>query len=398
MSSVVHADRAGTEDSPHDVNARDVLLEEDLQEPFARISRLARRALGVQTAFVSVVDSRRQTFKGFDGLPPDLAAKGAVPARDSLCRLVVATGEQLAVRDGRTDPSVRESAMVVHHHMSAYAGVPLQVADGEVVGSLCVLDPEPRSWTDADMDLLAELAALAVSEMNYRLRLREVMGLESLALRLPEAVERLAEAVRTTASLAEDPSDRRLPRMADVMRARLRPVETLTEDLQQAAAHHRARRPPETVDLDLRDRVRHTVDLVRSSVREEDLLVVVPEEPVRVRVTLPDLDRALSLAVVTALHHLTEGPVSVEVSAAPGGGGRLRVAHAGPPIPVGDLLRVVGAFGTDEEDHPVDVRVGQGVTRARTSRAVAVTTKGATTVDVSLPGPPRARVPQPRAS
>jgi signal transduction histidine kinase len=351
----------------------------------------------VQTAVVSVVDARRQTFKGHDGLPPDLQTEGGLAMRDSLCRLVVASGERLLVRDGRTDPLVRDSAVVLAHHQSAYAGVPLEVEDGEVVGTLCVFDPDPHEWTDSDVELLNELAALAVSEMEYRLRLKEVGGLESLALRLPEPVERLGEAVRSTAAIAEDPFDPRLPRMADVMRARLRPVETLTEDLHEAAGRHRDRRPAETVTVDLRQLVERVVRLVRSSVREEDLAVDLPEDPVPVLATLPDLDRALTLAVMTAVHHLSDGHVTVDVRPAARGGGTLRVSHPGRAVPVSDLLRVVSAFGSDD-DRSVDVRVRDGVTRARSEQATAVTAEGGTTLEVSLAGPQHSRVPQPRAS
>ena len=395
MASVASAHPDGLEATPQ-ASARDLLREEDMREPFTRISRLARRGLGVQSALVSVLDPQRQTFKGHDGLTGDLASQGGLPTRDSLCRLVVASGELLLVQDGRSDPLVRESTTVVERHVTAYAGIPLEVADGEVVGTLCVLDPEPREWTQDDVEFLGELAALAVTEMDYRIRLKEMEGVESLALRLPEPVDRLCDAVRSTASLVEDPGDPRLPRMADVMRARLRSVETLTEDLQQAAARHRKRRPAETVTVDLRHHAQRAVRVMQPSVREGDLALVLPDEPVQVLATLPDLDRALSLTLMTALHNLTDGVVTVEVSPA-AGGGTLAVRLPGRPVPVGDLLRVVGGFGSDN-DAPVDVRVRNGVTRARNARATAVTGDGVTAVEVRLPGPRQGLVPQPRAS
>ncbi len=367
--------------------AQRALLAQELTDPFRRISRLARRILGVQVAIVSVVDPRRQTFKGHDGLPRRLAEEGGWSARDSLCRYVVASGEPLVVSDGREDPLVRESASITRNGIVAYAGVPLQVASGEVVGTLCVLHPEARTWTEDDLEVLDELAALAVTEMDYRLRLKEVEALESLALRLPEPVDRLGQAVSTTASLVEDPTDPRLPRMADVARTRLRPVETLTEDVQKAAVSHRQRRPEVTVTVDLRAHVRRAARLVEPSSRPEDLVAVLPDAPVPVTWTLPELDKALSVLIVTALQHLVGGAVRVEVAAHAPGGGRVRVVSPGRPMPASDLLRVVGAFSPSDGEQPVDVRSVRGTTRVRNQWASARSDRSGTTFEVTLPGP-----------
>lgn len=101
---------------------------------------------------------------------------------------------------------------------------------------------------------------------------------------------------------------------------------------------------------------------------------------------------------MTALHNLTHGAVSVKVTPGAKGGGALEVTLPGRPVPVGDLLRVVGAYSADDDAAPVDVRVRNGVTRARSARATAMTGNGVTTVEVRLPGPRHAFFPQPRAS
>ena len=46
-------------------------------------------------------------------------------------------------------------------------------ADGHALGSLCVLDTKPRDWTDDDLEVLRELAAIAMHEIEMRQLVRE---------------------------------------------------------------------------------------------------------------------------------------------------------------------------------------------------------------------------------
>jgi GAF domain-containing protein len=53
-----------------------------------------------------------------------------------------------------------------------YAGVPLRTADGFNLGTLCVLDYEPRAMSDVETRNLEDLAAMVVSELDLRLASR----------------------------------------------------------------------------------------------------------------------------------------------------------------------------------------------------------------------------------
>ena len=42
----------------------------------------------------------------------------------------------------------------------AYLGMPLALPDGHVIGALCAIDTVPRSWTAAELETVADLAAV----------------------------------------------------------------------------------------------------------------------------------------------------------------------------------------------------------------------------------------------
>ena len=52
--------------------------------------------------------------------------------------------------------------------MIAYAGIPLIDGQGQALGSLCVIDHRPRTWTEAEIELLADLATTVVAELESR--------------------------------------------------------------------------------------------------------------------------------------------------------------------------------------------------------------------------------------
>ena len=73
----------------------------------------------------------------------------------------------LVVRDARRHPVLRHNPGVRELGMVAYAGFPLY-AEGHVIGTLCAIDDVPREWSPEDLEVIADLAALAQSELDLR--------------------------------------------------------------------------------------------------------------------------------------------------------------------------------------------------------------------------------------
>src|SRR5579859_1538437 len=164
-------------DSLHDptrlVALRDSgLLDSPPEAAFDRFTRLARRLLHVPVALVSLVTDDRQFFKSAAGLAEPWATRRETPLSHSFCQYVVRTGEPFVVDDARAHPWVHDNPAIQDLGIMAYAGVPLTTPDGQVLGSCCVIDTQPRAWTGEELALLEDLAATIRTELTLRRELR----------------------------------------------------------------------------------------------------------------------------------------------------------------------------------------------------------------------------------
>ncbi|MFF5291278.1 SpoIIE family protein phosphatase [Paractinoplanes globisporus] len=136
---------------------------------FDRIAVLVERLVDVSAAVVTVLGVDRQYLPGQVGLPEELAAAREVPLTHSLSRHVVEDGQLLVVPDTRADPRMRDNQGVQELGALAFAGVPLTDSDGHVLGTLAVMDREPRAWTRSEIALLVELGEVCSSELRLRI-------------------------------------------------------------------------------------------------------------------------------------------------------------------------------------------------------------------------------------
>ena len=135
---------------------------------FDRFARLAARVAQAPTALVSVVTDERQHFAGLCGLPQPWADARQTPLSHSFCQHVVANGAPLVVGDAREDPVLCSNLAIPDLDVIAYAGFPIFAPSGHVLGSLCAIDPVPRVWQSGQLEALADIAALAGSELERR--------------------------------------------------------------------------------------------------------------------------------------------------------------------------------------------------------------------------------------
>jgi GAF domain-containing protein len=149
------------------------LLDSPSEEAFDRYTRLASRTLDAPVALISLVDADRQFFKSARGLDEPLKTKRETPLSHSFCKHVVASGESLVVGDARAEPLVRENPAVPELKVIAYAGVPLKSSNGQVLGTLCVIDHRPRDWQRDELDVLRDLGACLEDEIELRCLVRE---------------------------------------------------------------------------------------------------------------------------------------------------------------------------------------------------------------------------------
>lgn len=176
------------------------LLDSPAEAAFDRLTRLATTLLQVPIALVSLVDAHRQFFKSCVGLPEPWATQRETPLSHSFCQHVVASSVPLLIPDAREHPLVRDSLAIADLGVVAYLGVPLTTSTGDTLGSFCVIDTQPRAWTAAELAIVQELAASAVTEIELRRQTEvayqalraydELLGMVSHDLKNPVSVIR----------------------------------------------------------------------------------------------------------------------------------------------------------------------------------------------------------------
>lgn len=131
---------------------------------FDRLTALAARIMSTPVAIVSVVDHDRIWFKSHHGL--ELTEIDRDPG---LCASAVLQDGPWVIEDARADPRAKENPLVAGEFgLQFYAGVPLRTPDGHSLGTLCVLDFEPRTVSGEEVAILQDLAAMAMSELDLR--------------------------------------------------------------------------------------------------------------------------------------------------------------------------------------------------------------------------------------
>lgn len=161
---------------------------------FDRITALAARVFDVPIAIVSVVDHDRIWFKSHHGL--DVAQIDRAPG---LCASAILHHDPWIISDALRDPRALTNPLVAGElGLRFYAGVPLTVAGGQNLGTLCILDFEPRVMTDKETSTLADLAEMVVGELELRLASRRALEAAGEREKLKDAfVGMLSHELRT---------------------------------------------------------------------------------------------------------------------------------------------------------------------------------------------------------
>jgi signal transduction histidine kinase/CheY-like chemotaxis protein len=142
------------------------------QEPvFDRITEMAGLIYGAPVALIALVDRNRLRFLSRLGLElPELPRSG------SFCERVVESGKPLVIADAAAAPGWSgEPLHLGARRIGFYAGAPLRTPDGHIVGTLCVLDTEPRPGFGIEaLRQLRALADIVIDELELRLTSREM--------------------------------------------------------------------------------------------------------------------------------------------------------------------------------------------------------------------------------
>jgi|GEM_PF-1095532 len=143
------------------------ILDTEFDSRFDDLVVMASAQFGVPIAIVSLVDADRQWFKAMVGL--DVRQ---TPRRHSFCtHAIVGADEVMVVEDAKADPRFQGNPLVeTDPHIRFYAGAPIVTDSGAALGTVAVMDRQPRAFDAADRAMLARFAGTARSLLELHRR------------------------------------------------------------------------------------------------------------------------------------------------------------------------------------------------------------------------------------
>lgn len=140
------------------------LLDTPAEHYLDTLVRLTQDLAHVDTVLISLIDQNRQWFKARVGLDAS-----ETPRDISFCGHAILGDGTLLVPDAQQDPRFADNPLVLNPpYIRFYAGRPLRAGNGKAIGTLCMLDPRPRTLSQAQQANFRDLATLAEGYLQLR--------------------------------------------------------------------------------------------------------------------------------------------------------------------------------------------------------------------------------------
>jgi GAF domain-containing protein len=179
------------------------LIDAEAETVYDRITNLASKVIGVPVSLVSMVGADYQFFKSYVGLPEPWASNRRTPLSHSFCQHVVATNEPLIVSDARESALLRDNQAIPDLDVIGYLGMPLTLSDGKRLGSFCVIDSQPHTWSQLEIDIVQELAQIVTQEIDLRASIRAGDAQQADLDAAHATIDRLLDGLDTDVSQAD---------------------------------------------------------------------------------------------------------------------------------------------------------------------------------------------------
>ncbi len=146
------------------------ILDTGPEPQFDRIVEMTSRLFGTPICLITLLDENRQWFKAHRGVLVQ-----QTPRSQALCDHAIRQTDVMVVEDASQDARFAANPLVTDApHVRFYAGAPLLTRDGYALGTLCIIDHQPRQLAPLQRTILADLAGIVIDEMELRQANREL--------------------------------------------------------------------------------------------------------------------------------------------------------------------------------------------------------------------------------
>ncbi|MET0224859.1 MAG: GAF domain-containing sensor histidine kinase [Dokdonella sp.] len=209
------------------------ILDTPLEAAFDDITRIAAQVCATPMAAISLIDSERQWFKSKVGVAVRETHRDA-----SICAHAILQQGIFEVPDIAQDPRFDALALATgQHDVRFYASAPLRTPEGHALGSVCVLDTQPRRLSEEQRVILLALARQTMAQLELRKSLADAERLHRHNARimavaghdLKQPLQLMLMALERYQSNSIDPSDLKMAAIG------IRAAERLASDLDHLA-------------------------------------------------------------------------------------------------------------------------------------------------------------------